>query len=241
MKLNAWYLMLIAGIGLLSACSSAPQTPSPTAIINPTGTLEPVQAATDTPTATQIPPTQTPLPTFTATAAPSVEPTATLLQVDPVIDVCVPAPVELDAPQGWQEACYTLLYQDVANTLRTVPVTFWRGSLSGGEYEGRIVLLWGYESLTSGLPGGERSIFADSLRMLRLVVFSTGCNVGTNPTPQTYPLGDRDATGTTINVIDCPDAPDTRGWFAGVVDENINFSFFMYADPLMPAGHPAEQ
>jgi hypothetical protein len=104
------------------------------------------------------------------------------------------------------------------------------------------VLLWGYSSLTSGLPaGGERSIFADSLRMLRLVVFSPLCNVGTNPTPQTYTIGNVEATGTTINVINCPDAPDTRGWFAGVVEEGINLSFYMYADPIMPAGHPAER
>jgi hypothetical protein len=32
--------------------------------------------------------------------------------------------------------------------------------------------------------------------------------------------------------VDCPELADTRGWFAGLRQYNINFIFYVYADPI---------
>ena len=81
----------------------------------------------------------------------------------------------------------------------------------------------------------------DGLRLLRLAVTESGCNVGTD-LERTYPLAGSNGTGTQWSAVDCPTTADTRGWFVGLQHENINFIFYTYIEPIDPAGMtPSEQ
>ena len=44
--------------------------------------------------------------------------------------------------------------------------------------------------------------------------------------------GNPTVPGTRFSAVDCPELPDTRGWFAGVQEGGINFVFYAFADPI---------
>lgn len=218
---------------LLGACSAAA---APTSTPLPTATMSPTAVPSNTPTFT-------PSATMTATEAlPTVVPSATPLLVDPLLDVAVSPPIEIELPPGWGFAYDTLIFRDVDLQSTTAPFAFYSGPVTDGT--GTIVLVWGFDSVTTGLQFdsefGQRNIWLDALRILRLLIFDARCNIGTAPQRE-YSVGGLPATGNTINVVDCPgDQPDTRGWIAALVVDDINFAFYIYIDPIPPAGHPAE-
>ena len=44
-----------------------------------------------------------------------------------------------------------------------------------------------------------------------------------------------------FSAVDCPfEQPDTRGWFASLNVDGLNFAFYSYVDPIQPAGSLAE-
>ncbi len=203
---------------LLAACAGTVPTP----------TLTPVPSSTPTPLATSTP-ASTPTPT-------NAEPTPISLQLTPLAGAGAAPPVTMKFPPGWGYAYDTLALVDVDNTLRPIPLAVYRGPVTGGT--GTIVLLWGFPNFLAGglltLPGTPTpapDLWSDGLRLFRLALVDAGCNSGTD-LQRPYSIGGLAATGTQFAIVDCPESPDTRGWFAGLQVGGLNFVFYMYAEPI---------
>lgn len=208
-------LIGLTGCGALSA-------PTPT----PTATLVPSSTPTPPPSATPVP-TLTPEPTDDATPLPTL---------DPLLGQGVAPPLDLTLPAGWQYGYDTLALPDVDAALRPVQLSVYQGPVSGGT--GTIILFWGFPNvLTSGpfiLPGTptpEPNLWSDGLRLFRTAMVEQGCNAGTD-LQRTYTVGTLTGSGTQFAIVDCPQTPDTRGWFVGVQSGGLNFVFFVYAEPI---------
>lgn len=187
----------------------------------------------------------------TATPDPAVPtPTQAPLQLEPLLGIEIAPPFEITLPEGWQLALrdtytYHDLIPDGDGTVETLPIDVYVGPVSNGT--GWIVMLWGYDTLvpftadlTTDEQYYERAAWLNGLRMLQFVVFDSRCNIGTAPQRE-YMIGTMPAIGTTFSAVDCPfEQPDTRGWFASMNIDNLNFSFFAYADPIQPAGSVVE-
>jgi hypothetical protein len=203
---------------LLTACVQADPTPTPTLVPSST----PTQAA---------PATATPPP-------PTDEPEATeeviVLPVTPLAGSADPPPIDIRLPAGWRVGYDTFAMFDV-DTLRAVPLAVYRGPVPDGT--GTIVLLWGFPSLMAmqlpapGTPVPTPDLWVDGLRLFRLALVDAGCNPGTD-VQRSYRIGDRQAVGTQFAIVDCPESPDTRGWFAGLEAGGLNYVFFVYTEPL---------
>lgn len=179
----------------------------------------------------------------------TIAPEATTVIISELLGLEIAPPLDITLPEGWSlllrdTYIYRDVFQDSTVPLETVPIDVYGGPLSNGS-TGWIVLVWGFDSIVvTDITGQEdfdaRSTWLDGLRMLQLVVFDPRCNVGTAP-QRDYSVGSLPATGTTFNVIDCPfDIPDTRGWFASLKVDGLNFAFYMYVDPLQAAGSSTE-
>lgn len=177
-----------------------------------------------------------------AEVTPELTPEATEILID-FLGLPIQPPMEISLPEGWDLLLRdTYLYNDIianedGSYLEDVPIDVYSGPLSNG-VTGWIVMVWGFDSLvvSNGIEADfeERSMWFDGLRMLRLVVFEPSCNLGTGP-QRSYTIGQVPAVGTTFSAVDCPNNwPDTRGWFASVKVDGLNFAFYAYADPLQP-------
>lgn len=214
-------ILLALMTAVLAACSPAtPPEPSP---------LPPTETPTSAPTATPfiMPtaiPSQTPLP---------VTPSATIEEVDPLAGIVVEPPLTLDLPEGWQFGYDTLITRDLGEIIY-LPFALYTGPVTDGT--GTIVLLWNFLNATTGNPfspaAGQPDPWLDGLRFLRTVIFENACVFGTAPRDDTYTVGGLPAVGTLFSVVTCPELPDTRGWFAALIVEEMNFVFYMYTDPI---------
>ncbi|QPC84285.1 hypothetical protein G4Y79_07900 [Phototrophicus methaneseepsis] len=207
---------------MLAACNAAPTeqpaSPVPTSTVYTRPTLPPIPTATIDLTAASV----------TAT------PTVTLL--DPLIDLEIVPPLEIDLPDSWGSTYRTLVSNEIAD-VGMLPFALYGGPVTGGT--ARIVLLWGFASIASG-NSTETSIWADGLRLLRQHIVEPQCNIGTD-TERNYTVGGMPALGTVYSAVDCPeDLPDTRGWFAGLNVEGVNFMFYVYTEPMTAIPGPAE-
>jgi hypothetical protein len=72
-------------------------------------------------------------------------------------------------------------------------------------------------------------LWSDGLRILNLAVVEQGCTVGTD-LKRSYRIGLLSGTGTQFSAVNCPELPDTRGWFAGVQEKGLNFVFYAYVE-----------
>lgn len=201
------------------------------------GTAEPTAQAlpTESPTPSPVPTLQaSPLPTLqpSITPEPDVTPTATGVPIDPLIEEEVPPPLTLDLPDGWQFAYNVRIFNDVGD-LRIVPFAFYTGPVTGGT--GFIVLLWDFPNATNGNPflseGLQPNLYVDGLRLLRLLILEQDCVIGTDLQME-YNVGGRVGAGTQFSTSNCPELPDTRGWFVGVFEQNVPFIFYVYTDPI---------
>jgi hypothetical protein len=150
---------------------------------------------------------------------------------DPLSGEAVEPPLTLDLPAGWSFAYDALVLQDV-DGIRPVPFAIYQGPVTGGV--GTIVLLWGFPNLVVGSIASasvQPDVWIDGTRLLRLAIFEEGCNVGTD-LRRDYTVGGMQATGTQFAAVDCPQLADTRGWFAGLRQFNLNFVFYAYAEPI---------
>ncbi len=151
---------------------------------------------------------------------------------DPLTHDPIPPPLTIDLPDGWAYAYDSLVLQDI-DGIRPIPFAIYRGPVSGGT--GYIVLLWGFPNLVNVSAAItapiQPDVWTDATRLLRLAVVEQGCNVGTD-LRRNYSVGGLQATGTQFAAVDCPELPDTRGWFAALRQFNANFVFYMYADPI---------
>jgi hypothetical protein len=175
--------------------------------------------------------------TRVAAATPTPE-----VQLNATTGEAIDPPIDITLPDGWQVALSdTQLVNDVDNTVRTIPFTLYKGPVEGGV--GSIALLWGFPNITSGnLFAAEMgaatpvpNLRIDGSRLLRLAVVEQGCNVGTD-LEREYPLGDVTGMGTEWSAVDCPELPDTRGWFVGTQQYGINFIFYVFIEPIDPSG-----
>lgn len=208
---------------LLAACGGSPE---PTA----------QSAPTEPPTATLVPTLQpSPLPTLqpSITPEPDVTPTATAAIFDSLMENEEITPLlSMTLPDGWQFGSSVRVFNDIGE-LRPLPFSLYTGPVTGGI--GFIVVLWDFPNATSGNPflaeGTQPDLYVDGLRLLRLVILEQECVVGTDLKME-YSIGGRAASGTQFSTSGCPELPDTRGWFAGVFEQNVPFIFYAYTEPI---------
>lgn len=219
------YLLLAAAA--LAACAPAAQTaltdlPTPVPSLTPTVEPQVDVNATLTALAPTLTPTLTPVPTETPL----------VITIPAVLGESVDLPVDITLPAGWRTGSDTLVMKDISNILVPLPFTAYTGPVTGGT--GTIVVVWGFPSFGEppgpGTPQGP-DLWADGLRLLRLAIIEQGCNVGTD-LRRTYRVGLSSAVGTQFSAVDCPEAVDTRGWFAGVRENGLSFIFYMYTEPI---------
>lgn len=173
----------------------------------------------------------TPTPIPEGTADPEITPEPEALVISPLMGEQVPPPIEIDLPPGWRFGYDVLVLQDI-DAIRNIPLAVYTGPVTGGT--GTIVLLWGFPNLVVGNPvltEVEPDLWLDGTRLLRLAIVEEGCNVGTDLRTE-YNVGGLNALGTQFAAVDCPELPDTRGWFAGLRQFNLNFMFYVFAEPI---------
>ena len=202
---------------LLAACSTAAPTATPTPTPLPTLTATPLPTATPSPE---------------PRVEPTVEPTVETLQLTPLAGFGIEPPVEMTFPDGWGYLTDTFALADIAD-LRAIPVVYYEGPVTGGT--GKIILFWGFPNLIDPFPDASTplapNMWSDGLRLFRLTMVESGCNSGTD-IQRTYRVGNQAAVGTQFSIVDCPESPDTRGWFAGTQVNSLNFVFFVFAEPI---------
>jgi hypothetical protein len=210
-----WIIMLL----ILAACApSAAPTPIPTLVPSSTPTLEA---------------SQTPLPTLTETPPdPTQEPTV-VMEITQLAGIGDAPPLEMNFPPGWGYRYDNYALPDV-DGMRSVPIAYYEGPVTGGT--GKILIFWAFPNMVDpftqpGEPVADADLWSDGLRLFRLAMVDRGCNSGTD-LQRTYRIGNLSASGTQFSIVDCPESPDTRGWFAGVQVKGINFIFFVYAEPI---------
>jgi len=166
-------------------------------------------------------------------------PTPTPVPLDPLLSIGVEPPMEITLPDDWLFGYDTLAYRDIDGSIQTALVAVYTGPVTGGT--GWLILTWGHSSVVNPfeMETPERAVFLDGLRLLRLVIFDPSCEVTVQPQAE-YTVGEEIAQGAEFEAILCPDGqPDTNGWFAALTQEEINFSFYAYVDPLQEAEESA--
>jgi hypothetical protein len=212
-------IVLLGLFALIAACSpqAAPLlTPVPTSTSTPLPTLQDVIIETDTPAPTEEPPIE--------------------VSFDLLAGEGLPPPFEITLPTGWQHAYDMMAIPDVDGIIRAAHLTVYRGPVTNGE--GTIIVLWGFPNLIGGnpfvapgTPTPAPNLWSDGLRLFRLALVDRGCNSGTD-LQRSYPIGDRMGSGTQFAIVECPESPDTRGWFVGLQEEGLNFVFYLFAEPI---------
>lgn len=203
------------------------------------GTAEPTAEAlpTETMTPTPVPSLQaSPLPTLQASVTAETEieivPTGTQVALDPLIGEEIPPPLTMSLPDGWQFGYDVRVFNDIGE-LRAVPFALYTGPVTGGT--GFIVVLWDFPNATDANPFLQESIkpnlYVDGLRLLRLLILERDCVIGTDLQME-YSIAGRPADGTQFSTTACPQIPDTRGWFAGLFEQDIPFLFYVYTEPI---------
>lgn len=198
----------------------------------PASTTTPTAVATSTATS---PPTVTPLATITPSPEPTAEPTV-VLEFPQLLDGGTPPPLDIALPPGWTAQYFIFTVPDIDATLRPTQLATYQGPIAGGT--GTILALWGFPNFLVGnpfidatTPDPQPNLWSDGLRLFRTALVDRGCNSGTD-LQRTYTVGDRQGNGTKFAIVDCPESPDTRGWFVGLQEQGLNFVFFVYVEPI---------
>ncbi|MBZ0298753.1 MAG: hypothetical protein K8J31_03385 [Anaerolineae bacterium] len=198
----------------------------------PTPTLTPTPVPSSTPT---LPPSETPIPSVTPIPEATEELLPTL-EIPAHVGEGVEPPFRVTLPDNWQHGYDTLTLPDVDAVLRAIPLVVYQGPVTGGT--GTIVVLWGFPNIIAssplilpGTPTPAPDLWSDGLRLFRTTMVDQGCNAGTD-LERPYSVGGRTGRGTKFAIVDCPDTPDTRGWFVGVQEGGLNFVFYVYTEPI---------
>lgn len=211
----------------LAACAQAAPTPTLTPVPSLTPSPD-IQAAVEQ-TLTALAPTGTPEP-VTPTATPAPTETIEVITLAPLAGEHIPPPLDITLPEDWRVGYDVLVLNDMG-ALRGVPLAIYRGPVAGGT--GTIVLLWGFPNLANPFPGpgtpAGPDLWADGVRLLRLAVLEQDCNIGTDR-QRSYRVGTLSAMGAQFSAVECPELPNTRGWFAGLQESGLNFVFYAYAE-----------
>jgi hypothetical protein len=158
------------------------------------------------------------------------EATPEVIEIDPLTGDRIEPPLAITLPEGWRAGYDTMIVQDI-DMLRAIPLAIYTGPVTGGT--GTIVLLWAFPNVATQTENGAvtTDLWLDGLRLLRLVVIEEGCNIGTD-LRRAYSVGGLSAVGTAFSAVDCPELPDTRGWFAGLEQQGLSYVFFTWAEPI---------
>jgi hypothetical protein len=243
--LSTQYLALVFLL-FLAACAQAAPTPTAQSTLVPSLTASPdVQAAVlGTLTALADVPknTVTPAPgESAATEEATPEATPVVVTIQPFLGKNLDAPLDVTLPKGWALIKNDVLLMadirpegvDPNNTINGIPLLAYQGPVTGGT--GTIVVLWGFPNLANPFPQNGTptapDLWSDGLRLLRSAVIDPKCNIGTD-LKRTYRVGLESAVGTQFAAVGCPGEPDTRGWFAGLQQNRLNYVFYVYADPI---------
>lgn len=165
----------------------------------------------------------------------------------------VPPPLTIKLPTGWQFA-YQIVPIHEPLVEATMNMAFYTGPLSNGG-KATIIVLWGFPSIgpPPTLPGAvpaagtaapgppangptpldyqSQMLWSDGLRLLQGTVLDISCNVGRYD-QRAFMVGGKVGVGAYYNASQCPDAPDTVGWFAGLNQFGGNYLFYVYIDPI---------
>lgn len=247
-------VVLIVSLAACSGAASPTATPPPSPVPSLTATGDDAVQAAVNGTLTALAPTtqalstlDTPAPertfvpdfTLTPTEAPLV------ITLPPTTGDKVPPPIEINLPQGWRAGYDAQVLADVEpNKFRIVPVAVYSGPITGGT--GSIVIYWGFPNLVTPTTDVmaqaamgvtlaatvEPDLWSDGVRLLRSAVIEPNCNIGVD-IRRSYRIGLRNAEGTQWSAVGCKSGlPDTRGWFAGLNEQGVNFVFYVYSDPI---------
>lgn len=220
----------LAGQPVAALPTTAPAAALP-ATAMPAATTDSAPAGTPPPAGTAAPAVSS------ATTAPQVTPESTPgeISVQIIEGVQIQPPITLTLPQGWLPTYTTIVIPDLDGVNRPIPVAVYRGPVTGGT--GFIVLLWGFPSIVPGNPFEPEGItapnmHAEGLRLFRQALVDPDCQrVGTD-VQRDYMVGGLPAQGTEITILECSMTVDTRGWFAGLRVDGMNFVFYVYTEPL---------
>lgn len=177
--------------------------------------------------------TPTPNPDITPEVTPEIE--SVTIEIEASEGQEIDPPLTIDLPEGWVSLNSTLVIQDITG-LRILPYTIYAGLVNEDTGIGYIVLLWGFSNVAL-MPDSDNTTevkinpFMDGLRLLRLALLEPECTVGTD-VEREYPIGDQLGYGTGFAAVGCPQTEDTRGWFVSLNVDNLNFAFYVYAEPL---------
>ncbi len=233
LELGTFYFALLFAL-LLAACAPAAPTatPLPTFVPTLTATADIERAVAGTLTAlapTAGPGTATATAVVTATPPPTQTPIVVTLPA--LAGERIPPPLDITLPDNWRTVGYDVLIVSDVDTIRGLPLAVYQGPVTGGL--GTIVVLWGFPNIGDPFPDGAATaapdVWSDALRLLRLAVLEQGCNVGTDA-QRSYRVGLLAAVGTPFSAVDCPELPNTRGWFAGLQERGLNFVFYAYVE-----------
>ena len=150
----------------------------------------------------------------------------------------IPPPLTITLPENWQTVLTDVqVLPDMDSEIRGFPIEVYHGPVTGGA--ATIVLYWGFPNLN--LASSEviaadaqgmavtADIWSDGLRLLNLAVVEQGCTVGTD-LRRTYRIGLLSGVGTQFSAVNCPELPDTRGWFVAIQEKALNFVFYVYVE-----------
>jgi hypothetical protein len=224
--------------GVANAASS---TVAPTIVLTVPATIaqSATQAATTAPT--QVGPTST-----SALLAVTVLPSTTPLPPAALLPGAAPA-IDIKLPSGWKAEYYVVPIRE-ALVQASVNLARYYGPVNNNGV-GTILVLWGFPSIgappTAAAPGPtatpvpnvtplsyqQQLLWSDGIRLLQGTVVEITCNVGTYE-QRFFQVGPMTGIGAYFNVSQCPDEPDTVGWFAGVNASTTNYLFYAYVEPI---------
>jgi hypothetical protein len=182
-------------------------------------------------------PTATPDPEMTAEITPEATEAVMTIIIEASEGQAIDPPITIELPPGWISQNATIAIQDITG-IQVLPYTLYAGFLGNTAEDGigYIVLLWGFPSIGFANEFMQAqdvviSPFMDGLRLLRIALLEPDCNVGTD-IEREFPIGDKIGSGTGFAAINCPNTPDTRGWFVSLYEDGMNFAFYIYAEPI---------
>ncbi len=201
-----------------------PPTPTFTPFVPPQTATARAAPPTVSLTFTPTPPAATP----TALATTRIAPTADATEGAPYWLPGVPPPLQITLPEGWRSLDMVVPFRALDGSLRDLPLTIYFGALDADVY-GLIYVYWGFPN-TVDWATGEYNLWADGVQILRGSLIGQACNLGLYD-QQTFSVGGVEGVGADYQSSDCPDEPDSAGWFVVVRAEGSTFAFYTAVDP----------
>ncbi|MBC8099780.1 MAG: hypothetical protein H7Y11_10085 [Armatimonadetes bacterium] len=220
--------LVVISLFVFGSALTLAQTASPTPTLTLDGTLTPEAVGTE-----------------------DLEPLGTA-EIDPLVITDLIAPIRIALPEGWLVgqavvpddlpfSGTALQTSEGVGAFGLLPFTVYKGPVTGGT--GYIILVWGFRNVTSVSPGKESGaqlfLRGDGIRLLNVIISDPDCNIGID-VDREFAVGEQVAIGAYWAAIECPaladgtpGLPDSRGWFAVTRQNDLNFAFYVYTEPIV--------